>query len=86
MTTPVMITQAVMTTPRPKLTPNLIVLTSITYGLTYNMPILDDKLICTPIMTTLVLTTLATIMTTLRPIKIDPGFDIPEFNYLCYDM
>jgi hypothetical protein len=56
---------AVMTTPRPKLTPDLTLLTLITYVLICNMPILNDKLILTP-MNTLVLTT-QVVMTTLRP-------------------
>ena len=73
----VMTTQAVMTPPRPELTPNLTFLSLITYVLICNMPILDDKMIDTydhpnndhpgghDHFKTLV----------------DPGFDIPDLNY-----
>ena len=47
-TTLEMTTQAVMTTPRPELTLYFTILTSITHGLTCNIPILDDKLNWTP--------------------------------------
>ena len=80
-----MTTQAVTTTPRPELTPDLTFLTSNTYVLICDMPIIDVQLIWTP-------------MTTDHPSNdhpsghdhpqtwIDPGIDIPNLNYLCFDM
>ena len=54
MSTIVLANQAVMTTPRPKLTPDLTFLTSVTYVLICNMPILDDKQIWTHMTTQVV--------------------------------
>ena len=89
MTTLVSTSQAVMTTPRPKLTPDLTFQTLITYVLICKhvayQNIIDDQQIWTP-------------MTIDHPSNdhpsghdhsqtwINPEFDIPKLNNLCFDM